>query len=71
MKASTRNAIGTFVKMATKNINGFSFTSWRTPDNKHYYLAPASVNLNVIRFGLNPEHYEINYVLLGVLNMVK
>lgn len=63
MKASTRNAIGTFVKMATKNINGFSFTSWRTPDNKHYYLAPASENLNVIRFGSNPEHYEINNVL--------
>lgn len=71
MKASTRNAIGTFVKMATKNINGASFTSWRTPDNKHFYLAPASENLNVIRFGSNPEHYEINYVLLGALNMVK
>lgn len=71
MKATTRNAIGTFLKMATKEINGYKFTSWRTPDNKHYYLAPASVNLNVVCFGQNPEHYELNYVLLGALEMVK
>lgn len=71
MKASTKNAIGSFVKMATKSINGYMFTSWRTPDNKHFYLAPASCNLNVVRFGDNPEHYEINYVLLGALDMVK
>ena len=71
MKAYTKNAIGSFIKMATKPINGCMFTSWRTPDNKHYYLAPASYNLNVVRYGNNPEAYEINYVLLGALDMVR
>lgn len=70
MKAYTKNAIGTFQMMVTKPINGFMFTSWRTTDNKHFYLAPARCNLNVVSFGLNPEHYEINYVLLGALGMV-
>lgn len=71
MKAYTKNAIGTFQKLATKDINGFVFTSWRTPDNKHFYLAPASISLNIVSFGQNPEHYEVNYVLLGALDMVK
>ena len=71
MKAYTRNAIGTFEKMANKEINGFKFTSWRTPDNKHFYLAPANENLNVVRYGRNPEVYEISYNLLGLLDMVK
>ena len=71
MKAYTKNAIGTFVKMATKEINGYSFTSWRTPDCRYFYLAPSNVNLNVVRFGLNPEEYELTYVLLGALGMVK
>lgn len=71
MKQATRNAIGTFEKLATKHINGVLFTSWHTPDNKHFYLAPANVNLNVVRFANNPEHYEINYVLLGALDMVR
>ena len=71
MKAATKKAIGSFVKMATKSLNGYLFTSWRTPDNKHYYLAPANVNLNVERFGVNPDHYEISYVLIGALDMVK
>ena len=71
MKTSTKNAIGTFQKMATKSINGYMYTSWRTPDNKHFYLAPAGENLNVPAFGRNPEHYELSYVLLGQLEMVK
>lgn len=71
MKAITRNAIGTFQTMATKEINGFRFTSWRTPDNKHFYLAPAGTNLNVPAYGRNPEDYELSYVLLGQLGMVK
>lgn len=71
MKAITRKAIGTFQTMATKEINGFRFTSWRTPDNKRFFLAPASVNLNIVRFGNNPEAYEISYVLLGALGMIK
>lgn len=71
MKAITRNAIGTFQKMATKEINGISFTSWRTPDNKRFFLAPVSLNLNVKRFGVNPDQYEISYSLLGLLNMVR
>ena len=71
MKATTKNAIGTFIKMTTKELNGFMFTSWRTPDNKHFYLVPAGTNINVIKYGLNPDKYEITYVLLGALNMVK
>ena len=71
MKATTRNYIGTFIRMATKTINGVEFTSWRTPDNKHYYLAYASVDINIPRFGVNPEYYELNYILLGQLDMVK
>lgn len=71
MKAYTKNAIGKFVQMATKQINGYWFTSWRTPDNKHFYLAPVAENLNIVHFGSNPEHYEISYVLLGALDMVK
>lgn len=70
MKAITRNAIGTFKTMATKEINGSRFTSWRTPDNKRFFLAPASFNLNVERFGVNPDHYEVSYVLLGLLQMI-
>lgn len=27
MKATTKNAIGTFIKMTTKELNGFMFTS--------------------------------------------
>ena len=71
MKATTRNAIGTFEKMITKELNGFMFTSWRTPDNKHFYLVPAGTNINVIKYGRNPEYYEISYILLGALGMVK
>ena len=71
MKAITRNAIGTFQTMATKEINGFRFTSWRTPDNKRFFLAPASLNLNIERYGVNPDQYEISYVLLGQFNMVR
>ena len=71
MKATTRNAIGTFEKMTTKELNGFMFTSWRTPDNKHFYLVPAGTNINVIKYGRNPEYYEITYILLGALGMVK
>lgn len=71
MKAYTKNAIGSFVKMATKPINGEMFTSWRTPDNKHFYFAPAIVDLNIVRFGLNPENNEVPYTVLGDLDMVK
>lgn len=71
MKASTKKAIGTFQKMATKSINDYMFTSWRTPDNKHFYLAPAGMNLNVPAFGRNPEDYELSYILIGQLDMVK
>lgn len=71
MKALTKNAIGTFQKMVTKSINGYMFTSWRTPDNKHFYLAPVGLDLNVLSYGVNPEHYELSYVLLGQLDMVK
>ena len=71
MKAYTKNAIGTFQKLTSKQINGVPFTSWRTPDNRHFYLAPANANLNVVCFGNNPERYEIDYVLLGALGMVK
>lgn len=73
MKASTKNAIGTFQKMVTKSINGFMFmfTSWRTPDNRHFYLAPVGLDLNVISYGVNPEYYELSYVLLGQLDMIK
>lgn len=71
MKKSTRQYIGSFIPMATKMINGVRFTSWRTPDNKHYYLNYATCNLNKLRFGENPEHQEVSYVLLGLLDMVK
>lgn len=71
MKAATRAAIGTFVKMATKSINGTMFTSWRTPDNKHFYLTFARVNLNAAVFGQNPENNEVPYCVLGDLDMVK
>ena len=71
MKASTKNAIGTFQKMVTKPINGYMFTSWRTPDNKHFYLTPSGSDLNVLSYGMNPEYYELSYVLLGQLDMVK
>lgn len=71
MKAYTRQAIGSFQRLATKQVNGYAFTSWRTPDNKHFYLAPASEDLNVVRFGSNPEHYEISYTLLGHLDMIR
>ena len=71
MKAYIKEAIGSFQKLATKDINGYSFTSWRTKDNKHFFLAPSNVNINIVRFGENPQHYEIDYVLLGHLDMVK
>lgn len=70
MKAYTKNAIGSFVKMTTKRINGIPFTSWRNPDNKHFYLAPVSINLNIERYGVNPDDYEVSYVLLGQMDMV-
>lgn len=57
--------------MASKSINGIMWTSWRTPDNKHFYMAPADVNLNVPAFGRNPKAYEISYTMLGLLDMVK
>lgn len=71
MKLSTKYYIGSFQLMATKPINGINFTSWRTPDNKHFYLAPYGVDLNVLLFGRNPDFYEISYLLLGLLDMVK
>lgn len=71
MKAYTKQAIGTFIKMATCELNGYSFSSWRTPDNKHFYLAPVAANLNVLSFGCNPEKYEVTYNVLGYLGMIK
>lgn len=71
MKASTRNAIGTFKMMCTKELNGYSFTSWMTPDNKHFYVVPTGTNINIAKYGRNPEDYEVSYVLLGALGMVK
>ena len=71
MKATTRNAIGSFIRIATKPINGVMFTSWRTPLNDHFYLTPASLDINIARFGVNPENYELTYTLLGQLDMIK
>lgn len=67
MKAATRAYIGTFQAMKSAPLNGRSFTAWRTPDNKHFYLAPSEVDLNIPKFGRNPEHYEVSYALLGFL----
>ena len=68
MKATV---IGPFIKMATKPINGFMFSAWRTPDNKHFYLAPVTFNPNAPTPGKKVEHYEISPVLLGNLNMMQ
>lgn len=71
MKKATREAIGTFQRMATKPVNGVFFSSWRTPDNKRFFLAPAKIDINVIEFGCNPDAWEVSYTLLGILEMVK
>ena len=57
MKAYIKEAIGSFQKLATKDINGYSFTSWKTKDKKHFFLAPSCVNLNIVRFVENPQSY--------------
>lgn len=64
--------------MASKTITSgggveTTFTSYRTPDNKHFFLVPTS-NPEYIRsqhFGFTLKPYEIDYVLLGHLGMVK
>ena len=66
------------ILMASKTIIGAdnvetAFTSYRTPDNKHFFLVPTS-NPEYIRsqhFGFTLKSYEIDYVLLGHLGMVK
>lgn len=50
-----------------------AFTSYRTPDNKHFFLVPNG-NPDYVRsqhFGFNLKSYEVDYVLLGQLGMVK
>ena len=71
MKSYTKQAIGTFQKLTDKKINGIMYGSWRTPDNKHFYLTPTTINLNKPQYGINPEHYEITYTLLGLLDFIK
>lgn len=51
---------GNIVMMATKEINGYMTTSWRTKDNKHFFLAPAGFDINNIRkFGFNLRTCEV------------
>jgi len=71
MKKATREAIGTFEKMATKSLNGAMFTSWRTPDNKQFFLAPTCINLNIPRFGVNVDDYAVSYTLLGQMDFIR
>ena len=76
MKMHTRQAIEqkSFCHMVTKKINEYTFSSWMMKDNKgmrHYYLIPGTTNPNVPRFGFNPDSYEIDYILLGQLDMVR
>lgn len=66
------------VVMASKTIIGgdkmeTAFTSYRTPDNKHFFLVPNS-DPDYVRaqhFGFRLKSYEVDYVLLGQLGMVK
>lgn len=76
MKAQTKRAIEqkSFCHITTKPINEYMFSSWRMNDEKgrvHYYLIPGTTNPNIPKFGFNPDHYEIDYMLLGQLDMVR
>ena len=70
-KYDTLEFRATLKKMASKLINEYSFISYRTPDNKHFFLIPTSFHVNQICFGENLKSYEISYVLLGQHDMVK
>lgn len=76
MKSYIKKAIDekNFRLMVTKKIKEYEFSSWRMYDEKnkpHFFLIPSSDNPNVWQFGFDPECYEIDYVLLGLLDMIK
>lgn len=66
----------TLVKMASHDItcgDGVKclFTSYRTPDNKHFFLLPGNVNPYVIKYGDRLKVCEVDYIVIGMLGMTK
>lgn len=75
-KFNTQEFRNTLVKIATHDLRcgdgaQYPFTSYRTPDNQHFFLLPRAENPYIIRFGANLKAYEVDYILLGLLGMTK